>query len=37
MDLEKFLELQKIVLVKSANYDKVDLTEDNTSRAKGDL
>lgn len=37
MDLEKFLELQKIVLVKSANYDKVDLTDDNTSRAKGDL
>lgn len=37
MDLEKFLELQKIVLVKSANYDKVDLTDDNASRAKGDL
>lgn len=37
MDFEKFLELQKISLVKSADCGKVDLTEDNTRKTKGEM
>ena len=35
MDFEKFLDLQKIVLVKSAECDKVELTKDNSDKAEG--